>query len=523
MNFHLPAHLAVIDVIVIAVYLIGNVAIGVYFSKYVDSAGDLFLAGRALPFWAVGMSIVVSDIGATDMISGAGAAYKFGISQANFDWIGSMPAMIVAAFVFVPYYWRSGVFTIPEFLGRRYNSVVQVVESLVWLLFLFATLSVMLWTAAVFFQRQLDWPALWGIWATAIFVGAYTIMGGLSAVVMTEVVQMVVMFVGAAALLFLAVWKAGGWWEMQETVLALGAEAQNHFRLMLPHDTPTPYPWTGIVFGLGIVMSTAYFVGNQAIIQRVLGARSEWDAKAGMIVGGVLKLLVPILIMVPGLAGRALHPELKVADDTVPLLIKELFPPGLMGLMFAAFLSALMCNTSSYLHSASTLFMSDLFGKAYRLTKQREVPPRLGLLLGRLLTASFIVGAAILAPTIGKFETIYVAIQTFLSLFQGPTLALLLLGIMWKRTNGWGAMAGLSFGLFVTITLNIVGSEVFPSGRPFLFVSFWSFWLTLAVTAIVSVLTPRPPEEKIRGLVYGSVLADPDAQALLQKRVNGET
>jgi SSS family solute:Na+ symporter len=513
-----------IDFTVLGVYLLGVLAIGIYFSRYIRSAGDFFLAGKALPFWAIGMSIVVSDIGAIDLVAGAGAAYKYGVAQANFDWLGSMPAMVLAAFIFVPYYWRSGVYTIPEFLGRRYNRAVQLIQAVIWLIFLTSMLAFMLWTSAKFLNAQLDWkdPRI-AIWLTVAFVGIYTMSGGLAAVVMTDVVQMIVMFVGTAALVVLCLWNAGGWSNMVEIIQGIGAETRDHFELFLPHDAPTPYPWTGIVFGLGLVLSTSYFVGNQGILQRVLGARSEWDAKAGMLFAGFLKLFVPILIMLPGLAARVSNPDLDDPDKAVPYMVRELFPPGLLGLMFAAFIAALMSSVDSYLNSAVTVFTSDLYTPAYRKITSNPLPERHGLILGRALTVGIIVAAGIVAPIIGeRADTIYVGVQTMLSLFQGPTLALLLLGILWPRANGWGALSGLVLGLCLTSSLSLVGDEVFPSEDPFLFVSLWSFVFSCVVIVVVSLLTRPEPKEKIRGLVFGQVMHDVEAQEILRRRVDGE-
>lgn len=511
-----------IDYIVLIVYLAGVLGIGAYFGRYVRSAGDLFLAGKALPFWAVGMSIVVSDIGAMDMVSGAGAAYEHGIAQANFDWIGSMPAMVIAAFVFVPYYWRSGAYTIPEFLGRRFGAPVQLLQAVIWLLFLVAALAVMLWTSAKFLGTQLGWSAHVSVWVTVAFVGAYTVSGGLAAVVMTDVLQMVVLFVGAAALLALCLWEVGGWDRMVELVRAESFGGQDPFTLLLPHDAPTPYPWSGIVFGLGLVLSTAYFVGNQAVVQRVLGARSEWDAKAGMLLAGFLKLFIPILILVPGIAARALHPDLEDADTAVPVLIRDLLPPGLTGLMFAAFLAALMSSVDSYLNSAVTVLLTDIRGPFRRARSPDANSVRAELFLGRGLTVALIVCAGLFAPILEQSgKGIYVTVQTMLSLFQGPTLAILLLGIVWRRANGPGALCGLLVGLAFTCVLNLIGDQVFPSEDPFLFVSFWSFVISFVVTVVVSRLTPPPPVERTRGLVMGDVLNDEEAQRLLQRRLAG--
>ncbi|MGD9647774.1 MAG: sodium/solute symporter [Pirellulales bacterium] len=511
--------LAAIDLAIIVVYMIGMQLVGMFYARYVHSAGDFFLAGRALPFWAVGVSIVASDIGAIDLITGSGAAYQHGVAQANFDWLGSVPAVLLAAFIFLPYYWRAGVYTIPEFLGRRYNAGVQWLQALIWLAFMGVNVALMLWTSAVILQTVLGWSPEFAIAVTAILVGLYTVTGGLAAVVMTDVLQVVVMFVGAGALTVLSVWDAGGWSHMSQTILNQPDTTQNFFTLLVPHGEATPYPWTGIVFGLGIVMSTAYFVGNQAILQRALGARSEWDAKAGMIVAGFLKLLIPMLMFVPGIAARALYPDLDKPDSAVPTLVRDLMPAGLRGLMFAAFFAALMSSVDSYLNSWTTVFISDLYSKLHRALAGRPLSDHRALVLSRWLTASLLVVAAFVAPVIERFETIYVALQTMLSFFQGPTLAILLLGILWRRATGWGGLIGLLCGVTMTMGLSWLGGDVFPTEDPFLFVSFWSFWFTLAVTVVASLLTRPEPPEKLRGLVYGDVLRDPTAQALLAERM----
>ena len=517
-----PTNLLVIDYIIIATYLVGVMIIGIYFSRFIDSTGDFFLAGRALPFWAIGISVVASDIGATDMISGSGGAYRYGVSQANFDWLGSMPATLVAAFIFVPYYWRAGVYTIPEFLGRRYNNAVRLIQVAIWLVFMLVMIAIMFWASVVFLGELMGWPPSWSIALMAVVVGVYTVSGGLTAVVMTDVIQIVVMFIGAAALVVLSVWEAGGWAGMSQTILAEGPQTQHHFTLLLPHSADTPYPWTGIVFGLGLILSSAYFVGNQVIVQRVLGARSEWDAKAGMVIAGLLKLCIPLLMFVPGLAARAIHPNLENPDSAVPTMIRELMPPGLTGLMFAAFFAALMSNIDSYLNSASTVYISDIHARVWQRMTGKPMSDFHGLWLGRALTALLIVAAAFIAPQIQQwFDTIYVAIQTMFSLFQGPTLVILLLGILWPRTTGWGALAGLISGVALAALLNILGDTVFPSERPFLFVAVWTFLFSLGVTVAVSLLTPEEPAEKLRGLVFGQVLRDADSQDLLREQATG--
>ena len=510
-----------IDVIIVVVYMIGSLLLGLYCTRFVGSAEDFFIAGKALPFWAIGFSIVTSDIGATDFVAVAGAAYKNGVSAANFDWMGSMPAMVIAAFVFVPYFWRSGVFTIPEFLGRRYNTAVQFINGLIWTVVLFFMLAIMQWLSAdKLIHTILGWDPYWTLWITALITGIYTFSGGLTAVVFTDVVQLIVMYVGGLGLLALSVWEVGGWSSLREQVLAKGPEFKDHFTLLLPHDTAGPFPWTGIVFGLGLVMAVAYMSGNQVIVQRTLGARSEWDAKGGMLFGGLLKFFIPLMVALPGLCAIVLVPQLGAenADRAVPEMIRLLMPAGLRGLMFAALFAAMMSHISATLNSTSTIFITDIVGQLRNWSGRRPLKEKTALLLGRIMTAVLIISTALLAEPIGNREQIYVYMQTILSMFQGPVLAILLLGIIWPRATGYGGLAGLVLGVtFCFILRNTPG--LFPSEDPFLFVAWWSFVFALIVTIVVSLLTKREPEEKLRGMVWSSVIRDTDAQEALQERI----
>ncbi len=422
-----------------------------------------------------------------------------------------MPALVLAAFIFVPYYWRAGVYTLPEFLGRRYNPATRWIHALVLLVFMLTTLSIVLWTAAVFLNNVLGWDYYVGVWATAVVVGIYTGSGGLAAVVMTDVMQLVVMFVGTSALLVLGLWEVGGVSGMVDKILAQPEVNEDYFRLLLEHRPGTEYPWPGMVFSLGIIMSTAYFVGNQAVMQRALGARSEWDAKAGMLTAGIFKLMIPVLVFLPGMAARAIVPDLAPEAASVPTLINALLPAGLKGLMFAAFFAALMSTVDSYLNSCVTIFTGDVYRPIHQAVTGRVMSDGFGLALGRTLTAGILVGAAYCAPYFQKSSTLYDVIQTLLSLFQGPTLAILLTGIFWRRATGWGGLAGLTVGFCLTFGLNVLGDSVFLSDAAYLYVSFWSFWISLTVTVIVSLMTPQEPAEKLRGLVYGLVIADENA------------
>lgn len=485
--------LSSIDMAIVIIYLIGMMWFGLRVSKSIKNDRDYFLGGKKLPWWAIGMSMVVSDIGALDIVGVAGTAYLYGIAMANFEWIGCIPAMIIGAFVFIPFYWRTGVFTVPEFLGRRYNQFVRTVVALIMGIFMSFLLGIFLYTAAKAINILIGWPEYMSILIVAFVVGVYTLFGGLTAVVYTDAIQCVIMFVGSAIILIIALFKIGGWSELVTTVSSMGEQYSHHFELLVPIDSKTPYGWAGIIFGLSFVLSPAYWLGNQAIVQRTLGARSEYEAKKSVILGAFLKLFIPIILVGPGLAGIVLHPGLEKSDDIYPLLIHDLLPVGLVGIVFAAFLAALMSSVDSYLNSAATIWTKDIYQALFKPNES----DRHYMLVGKIFIVIFLVGGVLLSPVAGKFPSIYGYFQTVFSIFQGPLLAIISLGLLWPRANGAGASAGLILGVMTSSTLFWIKDLVFTAPEPFLYIAWWAFCAAVVTTVIVSLLT-KPDYERSR-------------------------
>ncbi len=498
-----------IDLFIVVAYLVAIPIFGFYFKRYVKTEEDYFLAGRMLPWWVISMSIIGTNIGAYDYMGAAGGAYRFGIAQANYEWIGAVPAMVLSALLFVPYYWKAGVYTVPEFLGRRYNLAVRVIQALLWGLFLACVLGVFFWAAGLMLNEYLGIPVWLSLLLTATIVGIYTITGGLAAVAMTDVVQLLVMFIGGVALTVLGLWTVGGW---SGLVASITPTHPNHFNLFLPLDDPT-IPWLGMILGLAFVLSPAWWCCHQAIIQRTLGARSEWDAKAGMLFAAFPKMFIPVLVVLPGLLALSLNPSLvgPDMDRAFPWLIRNLLPAGLAGLVFAAFMAALISSVDSTLNSAATVWTRDIYQRFFVKTAS----DRHYLNVGRILTLVFVLWAIAFAPVTQQFPGIYVAMQSLLSIFQGPTFAITLLGIGWSRATQWGGLFGLLVGVAISSTL------YFVAGWSFLYVAWWSFVGALIVTVIVSLLTKPEPTSKLEGLVYGLVMKDDDIQDVLSRRAEG--
>jgi SSS family solute:Na+ symporter len=497
-----------IDTFIIVFYMGAILVFGLFFRKYVSTTEDFFLAGKMLPWWVIGFSIIGTNIGAYDYIGAAGGAFRFGIAQANYEWLGAIPAMIVSALLVIPYFWRNGVYTVPEYLGKRYQESVRTIEAVIYGLFLVALLGIFFWASGLMLHTYLGWPLRLSILITAVIVGVYTITGGLAAVAVTDVVQLGVMFVGGISVAIIGFWKAGG---VKVFFANLASAHPQHMKVFLPLDNPD-YPWLGMIFGLGLVLSPAWWCANQSIIQRTLGARSEWDAKAGMIFAAFPKMMVPLLVILPGFFALMFASPSEIAnpDQALPWVIKNFLPPGLAGLVFVAFVAALHSSVDSTLNSASTLWTRDIYQRYVR----RDASDRHYLVVGRVLTGCFVVFGVLFAPVTDKFPGIYVAMQNILSFFQGPTLATLLLGILWWRSTKWGGLFGLTGGVASAIVM-------FLFKMNFLYVAWWSFVASGLINIIVSLLTLPEKPEKLRGLVYGFIERDKKTQKILKKKAEG--
>ncbi|MEO2015055.1 MAG: sodium/solute symporter [Fuerstiella sp.] len=519
------------DYVVIALYLAGTIAMGVVIGARMKTGKDFFLGGRRLPWWAIGMSLVATDIGGTDIIGVGGAAFSHGLAVANFEWIGCVPAMIVGAFIFIPFLYRSGVYTVPEFLERRYNVGVRSVMASCWLLFMACNLGIMLLASGKMMSAVFGWDEVACITVTAILVGGYTFVGGLAAVVYTDMIQCAVMIAGCLLILVLGLVEIGGVGELRARLAEVDAReaaAANHApsvspdvgdaasnsertSLILPADTQSPFPWPGIYFGLALILSPAYWIGNQAIVQRSLGARSEFDAKASYIWGALLKNIIPLIVAVPGLIAVVLLPDLKNGDAAIPNLVGVLLPAGLRGLFVAAFLAALMSSIDSYLNSAATIVSNDF----YKRFVDRDVSDEKLLKVGRITTVALVAWAVIFAfllTAMSEDSGLYAIFQTLMAFFQGPAFAILLIGVLWRRATGNAALIALLCGIGTSISLYALNQPLiygalgweplFRIQEPFLYFSIWSFAVTAVLLVVLSLLSGPVPEEKLR-YVFG--------------------
>ncbi len=509
--------LNVVDYMIMIIYIGGTIFLGIVIGKGMRTGKDFFLGGRSLPWWAIGMSLVATDIGATDIIGVGGASYTYGIAVANFEWIGCIPAMIISAFIFIPFFWRSGIYTIPEYMESRFNVQVRIALSICWILFMACNLGIMLFASAKMSSVLFGWNETLCIFFTAALVGIYTIAGGIKAVVYTDMIQCTVMILGCFAILIIGLIDIGGitsfWQKVNEIALTQEGGTTGVIEktsLILPLDTQSPFPWSAILFGLGMVLAPAYWIGNQAIVQRSFGARSEFEAKASFIWGAVLKNFIPFVIAFPGLIALIKFPQLADGDKAFPNLIAHLLPIGLRGLFLAAFLAALMSSIDSYLNSASTIVTNDIYKRLFK----PKISDNEMLGIGRITTIGLVLWAIGFALFISQTESsgIYAIFQTLMAFFQGPSLALILTGILWRRTTGKGAFIGFLGGIFTAIGLFVLNQEavysalglmpLFQISEPFLYYVIWSFIVAIVLIISVSLLTKPKPITEIHHLLY---------------------
>jgi SSS family solute:Na+ symporter len=488
--------LSTLDIALVVSYLVAVTGLGLWASRGIKTSRDFFLAGKSIPWWAAGMSLVVSDIGAKDMVGLAGDAYRYGVVMMNFDFVGCIFPVLLAAFLFMPFFWNSGIYTIPEYLGRRYNVAVRTFFAVVWALFMVGTVATILVSAAAMFEGLLGWSFWFSVSITCVLVGLYTAAGGLRAVVVTEVFSCVVLIAGATLMCVLGLREVGGVNAMVERVSQLPWTSE-HFEL-LPSASHAAYPWPAVILGLGVVLGPAYWIGNQAIVQRSLGTRSQDDARASYIFCAVIKLVFPVLLVLPGLLALALFAdELGApvapwdANQVLPLMVKRLVPSGALGILMGAFIAGVMSNLESYVNSASTLVVTDLYRPFVRPRASDEEC----LSVGRVLVVLLLAGGAVLSYQVKvRFASVFEAFQTFLSFFQGALFALLLFGMLTRRATAPGAVAGMLVGVGTAALLS-------ASGQLYLWTAFWSFVASAATLVAVSLVTKPKSDEELRGLV----------------------
>ena len=519
------------DWIVIALYFLILAAIAWWSSKKQNSTKDYFLAGRHAAWFIVGASLFASNIGSEHIVGLAGNGATSGMAMAHYElhaWI-----MVILAWVFVPFYYKSGVFTMPEFLERRFDNRSRWTLSIVSLItYVFTKVSVTVYAGALVFMTLLPDTfgspdnAFWvGAFTTVILTGIYTIMGGLRAVLYTEVLQAFVLVIGSFFITFIGLNLIGGWDELK---LVLG-ENKEQFKLWrpivqegIPWWKNNDFPWLGIMIASPVV-GIWYWCTDQYIVQRTLAANSLKDARRGALWGGFLKIWPVFIFLIPGLIGYALHQKgLMIipskadgidGDQVFPTMVSALLPIGLRGLVVAGLLSALMSSLASLFNSCATLFTLDIYSKLKPNRSDKHY-----VTVGRVATAIVVICGIIWIPIMKGLAGggIYKYLQQVQGYLAPPITAVFLLGLFWKKTNSTGAFVGLISGFILGFSKLLVEAYVSFSSIEtgflkdladfnFLYYSGILFLVSVIIMILTSIKTASIDQPQTNGLSYDTL------------------
>ena len=481
---------------------------------------DYFLAGRNVGWFVIGASIFASNIGSEHVVGLAGTGFSSGTPLAHYElhaWI-----VLLLGWLFLPFYIRSGAFTMPEFLEKRFDTRSRWFLSVFSLFaYVLTKVSVTIYAGGIVVSELLNLDFWVGAIGIVVFTGIYTIIGGLKAVVYTETLQTIVLILGSVIITFLGFQEVGGWDELTKTVTEVSPD---HFNMWRPWDDPD-FPWAGLLFG-GTIVGIWYWCTDQYIVQRTLAANNITIGRRGAIFGAYLKLLPILIFLVPGIIAYALtiqNPEIysvidpvtgvERADRAFPMLVTTLLPVGLKGLVAGGLMAALMSSLASVFNSCSTIFTIDIYKQI-----SPEKSEQFLVNVGKMATVVIVVLGIAWIPIMEKIGggVMYQYLQNVQAYIAPPVTTVFLLGIIWKRVNAQAAIVTLFSGLFLLILR--LGSEIaknegiietgflydFASVN-FSYMAIWMFIFSVALCISTSLLTSEPDYKKIQGLSYGTL------------------
>ncbi|MDE0365887.1 MAG: sodium/sugar symporter [Gammaproteobacteria bacterium] len=450
-------HLATIDFVVVGIYAIALLSLAQWVSREKGShrkdTRDYFLAGRALPWWAIGASLIAANISAEQIIGMSGSAFVMGIAIASYEWMAALTLVIVGKYL-LPVFLKHGIYTMPQFLEQRYDSRVRTVLAVFWLgVYVFVNLTSILWLGALAIHTITGLDNQYALILLGLFAVAYSLYGGLKAVALTDIIQVVLLVFGGLMIAYVALDAiSGGQGALAGFQVAL-AQAPEKFDMILSRDNPhyQHLPGISVLVGGMWVMNLSYWGFNQYIIQRALAAKNVREGQKGILFAAFLKLLMPVLVVLPGIAAVILKPDLAAPDSAYPEVMK-LLPPGITGLVFAALIAAIVSSLASMMNSISTIFTMDVYRHAVSSSRSE----RHLVTVGRLVSFAAICIAMLVArPLLGNFDQAFQYIQEFTGFFTPGVVAIFLLAIFWKTTTAEGALGAAIGSAVLSLALKL--------------------------------------------------------------------
>jgi len=521
--------MGILDWIVLGLFCLGLIAIIVWVTKKKsETSTDYFLAGRDATWLAIGSSIFASNIGSEHLVGLAGAGASSGMAMAHWEMHGWI--ILILGWFFVPFYARSGVFTMPEFLEKRYNKGARSVLSIISLVsYVFTKVAVTVYAGGIVFKQVFGIESMFGIdffWISAIglvvLTGIYTTLGGMRAVLATSILQTPILLLGSIVILIAGLIKVGGWNEVMEICRAVPINPEGDTMTELMRSaSDKDFPWTGVILGSAII-GFWYWCTDQFIVQRVLSGRNQTESRRGAILGAGFKLLPVFIFLIPGMIAYALNAKglisLPDSDSAFAVLVKELLPLGFKGLVVGGILAALMSSLASLFNSSATLFTVDFYQKYRPQALEKEL-----VRVGRIATVVVVVLGILWIPVmkgLGKF--LYAYLQDVQSMLAPGIAAVFLLGVLSKRTTPKAGLYGLLIGFVLGMTR--LGFKIFGTGMsqdgPLYSVFFKMngynyevilFFVVIVLMILISYFTPKADPLAIKGLYVGSATAEQKA------------
>ncbi|HEU0138491.1 MAG TPA: sodium:solute symporter [Bryobacteraceae bacterium] len=490
-----------LDTVIVAVYFLAVFAVGFYHSRRERTSRDYFLAGQHVGWFAIGASLFATNIGSEHFIGLAGSGASTGLAVGAYEWSAGF-CLLLLGWLFVPYYLRSRVFTMPEFLERRFSANCRWYLTIVSLFaYVFTKISVSLFAGGILIREVVGWDYMTSAILLVVATGIYTVAGGLAAVIYTDLFQAFVLIGGAIVLTLVGLNEVGGFEGLR------AALPPDYFHMIKPIDHPV-YPWLGTTFGT-LILGIWYWCTDQVIVQKTLSARNIDHARKGAFFCAALKILPVFILILPGLIAKALWPGDVTGDNAYPLMVLRLLPPGLTGLMVAALLAALMSSLSSVFNSCSTLITMDVYAKLRPGASERRL-----VVVGRLTTVAIVVISIAWIPFIRYLNAeIYQYLQSVQAYVGAPITATFLTGILWKGATARAAFTTLVFGgligaarFLLDILRNGFGMDLGPLNSvvafSFLNFSVIVFAVCVLLMMIVSKATTAPVPESLVNLTF---------------------
>lgn len=533
-------HLSPVDVVIVVFYFALVLAIGFYLKGQANTSEDFFMAGREMTAWVAGLSFLSANLGALELMGWAAASYQYGILATHWYWIGAIPAMLFLALVMMPFYYISRTHSVPGYLKLRFGESSRTLSAVSFAFMTVLMSGINMYSMALVMKVVLGWDIHFSIWVSSLTVAIYVALGGLRSAIFNEVLQFILIWAGAALIPIMGLIETGGWSNLKAQITHNASNEYVHLWSNLGsfNNNPMGIHWTGIVFGLGAIISFGYWTTDFLVVQRVLAAKDLRAAKMAPIIGAAFKMMVPIIVILPGLLGLAVLP-VKLTGETaavasgghsynevLPLMLARYCGPGLLGLGVTALIAGFMSGMAGNVSAFTTVWTYDI----YRALINKEAPDSHYVSMGRWTTVLGVLISVGTAYLVMQFASIMDYVQALFSFFIAPLFGTVVLGMLWKRaTNAggfWGLLAGTlsSIGMWAWVKVDPSALRyvaLSPNARDMaenMYRALWSCLLCFLVTIVVSYMTKPRPDSELTGLVYGATAIPQESEVPFYQR-----